>query len=164
MFAILLSLLYLAVPSMAQDQPQSHGIPRRWTMAQKYAAEGFKPVDCFAGQVKIRGKRLAMQPFTVFKTNAEMKCCGSVVKSGWTDRHGHFFVEPMEGGEYFAQFSYKGVQYATSFAVLQSYAQCGTEYVEIDFSELDKARVQTYFFIDDSGEPCEPAEPRCFRK
>lgn len=164
MTALLSLLLLLAVPTIAQEQPQPNDPYPRWTMAQKYAAKGFHPVDCFGGQVKIRGKRLAGQPFSVFKANAEMNCCGPLVKTATTDKHGHFFVEPLQQGEYFVQFEFNGVRYVTNFAVTQSYTECGATHVEISFSSVTEAQVQTYVDIDDSGEPCEATEPHCFRK
>jgi hypothetical protein len=41
--------------------------------AHQYMAKGFHPIDCFAGQIRIRGKRLSRQAFTLFQPNAEMK-------------------------------------------------------------------------------------------
>jgi len=37
-----------------------------------------------------------------------------------------------------AQFESNGVQHTTSFAIVQSYAHCGSEYVEINFSDPNK--------------------------
>lgn len=157
----LLSLLLFATPSIAQRMEDMYP---RWTKAQKYAAAGFQPIDCFAGQVRVRGKRVTRQPFSVFSPNGNMKCCGTLAKSSRTDEHGHFFVEPMSEGEYFAQFEFKGVQHTTSFAIIQSYAHCGSEYVEINFSDPNKAQLKQSVEINDSGEECRENEPQCYHK
>jgi hypothetical protein len=136
----------------------------RWAKAQKYAAKGIEVLDCFAGQVRVRGKRLREQPFSVFVPNAEAKCCGRLVKRARTDHHGHFLVEPMDEGEYFAQFEFKGVQYITNFAIINNYQRCDGTHAEIDFSDVNKAKIQSYVDIDDSGEECQDSEPRCYRK
>ncbi len=102
------------MPDVAQGQSQPTDSYPRWTKAQKYAAEGFKPVDCFAGQGRVHGKRIVRQPFSVLATNDDMKCCGKLLKSARTDEHGHFLIEPMSEGEYFAQFEFKGDRYNNS--------------------------------------------------
>jgi hypothetical protein len=104
------------------------------------------------------------QPFSVFVPNAEMKRCGTVLKSGRTDDHGHFLLEPMQEGEYFAQFEFKGVQYITPFAVIDSYKRCDGTHVEVDFSDVKKAKIQSFVDINDSGEGCRENEPQCYRK
>jgi hypothetical protein len=115
-----LLLLLLATPSVAQQPAEMYP---RWAKAQRYAAEGFKPVDCLAGQVKVRGKRIAQEPFSLFLPDGDKKCCGTLVRSARTDKHGHFVVEPLQEGEYFAQFHFKGIEHVASFAVLASYDQ-----------------------------------------
>jgi hypothetical protein len=163
-FYLLVPLLFLAVPCIAQQPSQSHQSDRRWTQSQKYAANGFEPLHCFAGQVKIRGKQIREQPFSVFVPNGEMKCCGTLLKSGRTDEHGHFLLEPMQEGEYFTQFEFKGVQYITNFAVIDGYQRCDGTHVEIDFSDAKKAKIQSFVDINDSGEGCRESEPQCYRK
>jgi hypothetical protein len=163
-FSILVPLLLLGVPCIAQEPSPSHESYRHSTQAQKYAAKGFEPLDCFAGQVKIRGKRIKEQPFSVFLPNGDTKCCGTLLKSGRTDEHGHFLLEPMQEGEYFAQFEFKGVQYITNFAVIDSYQRCDGTHVEIDFSDAKKAKIQSFVDIYDSGEACRASEPQCYRK
>jgi hypothetical protein len=158
-------LLLLAAPVIAQEQSQPHDPSLRWTRAQKYAAEGFKPVDCFAGQVRIRGKRLTGQTFSIYAPNGDMKCCGSLLKSARTDNHGHFFVEPLKEGKYFAQFDFRSALYSTNFAIIKSYERC-TEatHIEIDFSDANDVTIQSFVDINDSGEECKASEPNCFRK
>ena len=136
----------------------------RWAKAQKYAAEGFQPLDCFAGQARVRGKRIVRQSFSVFAPNDDMKCCGGVVKTARTDDHGHFLVEPMVEGEYFAQFEFKGIRYITSFAIINSYQRCDGTHAEVDFADTNKAKIGSFVDIDDSGEPCRESEPQCYRK
>lgn len=161
----LLSILLLALPISGQEQSQSKALPPRWINAQKYATRGFHPVDCFAGQVRVRGKRLTGQPFSVYLPNTEMKCCGTIVRSARTDAHGHFFVEPLKEGEYFAKFDYKGVQYVTDFAIIQNYERCSEAgHIEIDFLDANKVNIQSFVDIDDSGEECQATQPNCFRK
>jgi hypothetical protein len=157
-----LILLLLATPSVAQQAAEMYP---RWAKAQKYAEEGFKSVDCFAGQVKVRRKRIALEPYSIFLPDGSRKCCGTLVRSARTDKHGHFVVEPLQEGEYFAQFHFKGIEHIASFAVLASYDQCGeSPYVQINFTEQSKARIQESIWINDSGQPCEENEPQCFRK
>jgi len=160
---LLLALLY-ALPSMALGQSQSNDLYPRVTKAQRYTAEGFQPLDCFAGQARVRGKRVARQPFAVFGPNGDMKCCGRLVKTARTDEHGHFLTEPMEEGEYFAQFEFKGARYTTNFAIIESYQRCDGTHVEINFSDPNNVKIQSYVDIDDSGQECQENEPRCYRK
>ena len=137
----------------------------RWVKAQKYVGTVFEPIDCFAGQVKIRGKRVTRQPFSVFSPNGNMKCCGTLVKGARTDKHGHFLVEPMQEGEYFAQFQFRGVEHVVSFAIIETYDRCGgSDFVQINFSEPSKAQIQESIWINDSGEECRENEPQCYRK
>jgi hypothetical protein len=137
----------------------------RWAKAQKYVGTGFQPIDCFAGQAKVRGKRVTREAFSVFMPNGNKKCCGNVVKRGRTDEHGHFLAEPMREGEYFAQFEFKGVEYVVSFAIIDTYERCGgSDYVQINFLEPSKADVQESIWINDSGEECRESEPQCYRR
>ncbi len=137
----------------------------RWAKAQKYVGTGFQPIDCFAGQVKVRGKRVTREAFSVSLPDGNKKCCGTLVKSARTDEHGHFLVEPMREGEYFAQFQFKGVEHVVSFAIIDTYARCGgSDYLQINFLEPSKAQIQESIWINDSGEECRENEPQCYRK
>jgi hypothetical protein len=157
-------ILILAARFPAQDRPQS-ALPPRWAKAQEYASRGIEPLNCFAGQVRVRGKRVIRQQFSVYLPNVEMKCCGTLVRSARTDAHGHFFVEPLKEGEYFAQFDFKGVQYVAAFGIVQNYESCSESgHVEINFSDVNKARIQSFIDINDSGDECQAKEPNCFRK
>ena len=158
-FLVLLALL--AMPGVAQQMKDMYP---RWTKAQKYAAEGFEPLDCFGGQARVRGKRIVRQTFSVFAPNSDMRCCGEVIKTARTDEHGHFLAEPMAEGKYFAEFEFKGVQHITSFAIIDSYQRCDGTHVEVEFSDANKAKIGSFVDIDDSGEPCRESEPRCYRK
>ncbi len=165
MKALFLCLLALSViPTTGQEESRMKEMYPRWPKAQKYAAEGFKPLDCFAGQVRVRGKKVTSEPFSVFLPDPDKKCCGPLVKGGRTDEHGHFLVEPMQEGEYFAKFEFKGVQYTENFAVVDSYRRCDGTHVEVDFSDVNTAKLQTYVDINDSDEPCRESEPQCYRK
>ena len=137
----------------------------RWAKAQKYVGTAFQPIDCFAGQVKVRGKRVTREPFSVSLPDSNKKCCGTLVKRTQTDEHGHFLVEPMREGEYFAQFQFKGVEHVVSFAIVDTYDRCGgSDYVQINFLEPSKAQIQESIWINDSGEECRENEPQCYRK
>jgi hypothetical protein len=68
-------------------------------------------IDCFAGQVKVRGKRIMREPVSVFLPDDNQKCCGTLVKNARTEEHGLFFVEPLREGEYFAQFEFRGAEH-----------------------------------------------------
>ncbi len=136
----------------------------RLAKAQEYMAKGFYPVDCFAGQARVRQKRLSRRSLTVFRPNAEMKCCGEAVKNGRTDGHGHFVIEPLAEGEYFAQFEADGIEYAASFAVMQDYDRCGAEFVELDFSAANQYSLQTFVAVDGRQEDCSEDAAACYRK
>src|SRR5260221_8396818 len=79
-FLVLLALL--AMPGVAQQMKDMYP---RWTKAQKYAAEGFEPIDCFGGQARVRGKRIVRQTFSVFAPNGDMRCCGEMIKTARTE-------------------------------------------------------------------------------
>lgn len=157
-------LVLSAILTTGQEDSRMKEMYPHWAKAQKYAAEGFKPLDCFAGQVRVRGKKVTRGPFSVFRTDPNKKCCGPLVKNGRTDAHGHFLVEPMQEGEHFARFEFKGVQYTERFAVINSYQRCDGTHVEVDFSDVNTAKLQTYVDINDSDEPCRESEPQCYRK
>ena len=165
MKAWLLFLLALSViPATGQDDSRMKEMYPRWAKAQKYAAEGFEPLDCFAGQVRVRGKKVRREQFSVFLPDPNKKCCGALMKSLRTDEHGHFLAEPMQEGEYFATFEFRGVQYTQNFAIIDSYQRCEGTHVEVDFSDVNTAKLQSYVDINDSDEPCWESEPQCYRK
>jgi hypothetical protein len=160
-----LCLLALSViPTTGQEASRMEEMYPRWAKAQKYAAEGFEPLDCFAGQVRVRGKKVTREQFSVFLPDPSKKCCGPLVKSLRTDEHGHFLVEPMQEGEYFAEFEFKGVWYTENFAIINSYRRCDATHVVVDFSDANTAKLQSYVDINDSDEPCRQSEPQCYRK
>ncbi len=161
-FFLVASLALLVMPSLSQTTKDMYP---RLTKAQKYAAEGFTPVDCFGGQVKVRGKRIMREPFSVFLPDDNKKCCGTLVKSARTDEHGHYFVEPLREGEYFVQFQFGGDEHVASFAIVETYDRCrGSDYVQINFSDPNKAQIQESIWINDSGRECRESEPQCYRK
>ena len=159
-----LPLVLSSILTLAQDEAQTKAMYPRWAKAQEYAAEGFNPVDCFAGQVRVRGKRLPRQSFAVFRANAQMKCCGEEIRNGRTDAHGHFVIEPLPEGEYFAQFTSKGDEYTVNFAVIQGYQRCETTHVELNFSALDQCSLQNYIDLDYSEKDCSEDAAACYRK
>jgi hypothetical protein len=158
---IILILLF----SASVGRPQSADeMLARLNRARMYAAQGFEPVFCFAGQVKVEGKRLSREPYSVFVSDENMKCCGRVVKDGQTDQHGHFLVEPLTEGKYFAKFRSKGSEHLASFAVVDSYQRCGSTHLEINFPRTGGGTIQDHVDINDSGEDCREYEPQCYRK
>src|SRR5260370_39752346 len=115
--SIYVFILLFPMYRIAQVQSHANDLPP-WEKARKYSSEGFQPLDTFAGQATVRGKRIASQSFSIFAPGGDMKCCGEVVKIARTDKHAHFFIEPLAVGEYFAELEFMGIQYITSFAVL----------------------------------------------
>src|SRR5260370_36956394 len=103
-FSIVL-LALLAIPSLAQ---QAKDMYPRLAKAQKYASEGFTPIDCFAGQVKVLGKRIMREPVSVFLPDDNRKSCVTLVTSARTDHHGHFVLSPMRDGADLAQIQFSG--------------------------------------------------------
>ena len=159
-----LALLLSSLTVLSQDNEKVTAMYPHMAKAQEYAAKGFNPVDCFAGQVRIGGKRLSSRPFTVFRPSTGSKCCGEIVKNGRTDSHGHFIIEPLAEGEYFAQFDGKGTTFTVNFAVIQDYRRCEASHVELNFSAPNECAVQTYADLDDSETNCSEDSPACYRK
>jgi hypothetical protein len=98
------SVLLVPANAVYPQSNQAEAMMARWKKSQTYASEGFQPFSCFAGQVKVEGKRLRQQPFSLFAPDQNTKCCGALLKSGRTDQHGHFLVEPLHEGRYFVRF------------------------------------------------------------
>jgi hypothetical protein len=160
-----LPLLLIVALYTSQEQTRTSDPYPRLSKAKEHAAKGFEPVDCFAGQARVLGKRIVRQPFSIYAAKEDLKCCGELVRTATTDAHGHFVVEPMSEGEYFAQFQFKGAQHVTKFAVIDSYQSCSeASHIEINFSDAATAKIQSFVDINDSGEPCQGTEPNCFRK
>jgi hypothetical protein len=164
MRSALFAIFLISATAMYPQSNKPDGMMERLKKAQAYASEGFEPVSCFAGQVKVGGKRLSRQPFSLFAANQDRKCCGAFLKSARTDQHGHFLVEPLPEGRYFAKFKSQGSDDLVSFAVVQSYERCDGTHLEINFSKTGKGTLQDHIDINDSGEDCQEYEPRCYRK
>ena len=162
--ALFVVFLVSATAVYAQSN-QPDAMMARWNKAQTYASEGFQPVSYFAGQVKLEGKRLRQQPFSLFVPDQDRKCCGALLKSARTDQHGHFLVEPLPEGRYFAKFKSDGSNdLLISFAVVESYERCDGTHLEINFSKTGKGTIRDHVDINDSGEDCQASEPQCYRK
>ena len=157
------AIFLISITAMYPQSNQSDAMMARWKKAQ-YASERFEPISCFAGQVKVEGKRLARRPFSLFAPDERQKCCGTLLKSAKTDQHGHFLVEPLPEGRYFVKFKSKSSDDLISFAVVQSYKRCDGTHAEINFSKTGKGTIQDHVDIDDSGDDCEEYEPHCYRK
>jgi len=156
-------LLFVAVVGSATAQLLPEPDYHRANQAHKYA-DGFVGVDCFAGQVKVRGKKFSRQPFSLFAPNEQKKCCGSIVQNSHTDQHGHFLIEPLAEGEYFVKFGSGASEYISGFAVLQSYEKCmSSSFLEINYLQPRKPTIQESILVD-GGEECQGAEPYCYRK
>lgn len=161
LFAVFLASATLVYP----QSNQTDAMMARWKKAQTYASEGFQPVSYFAGQVRVTGKRLEQQPFSLFVPDENRKCCGALFKTARTDQHGHFLVEPLREGRYFAKFKSDGSNdLLVSFAVVESYERCDGAHLEINFSKTGKGTIQDHVDINDSGEDCQASEPQCYRK
>jgi hypothetical protein len=158
------AILLISATAMYAQSNQPDAMMARWKKAQIYASEGFEPISCFAGQVKIKGKRLSREPFSLFAPDQDQKCCGTLLKSARTDQHGHFLVEPLAEGRYFAKFKSKGSDDLVSFAVVQSYERCDGTHAEINLAKTGKGTIQDHVDINDSSEDCEENEPDCYRK
>jgi hypothetical protein len=100
----------------------------------------------------------------VLAANDEKKCCGAMVRTGHTDRHGQFVVGPLAKGRYLAKFEAKDSEHTLSFAVPESYKSCGSSFVTINFSDPKKQTVQSFIYINDSGDDCQENDPACYRK
>jgi hypothetical protein len=162
--AIFAVLLLSATAGHPQSNRADANLPP-WKQAQIFRSEGFQPVFCFTGQVKVAGKRLSRHPYSLFTPDEEMRCCGTLLKSARTDRHGHFLVEPMPQGRYFVKFESGGSEELVSFAVVPGYERCdGSTHLEINFSKTGKVTILSHIDINDSGEDCLENEPHCYRK
>lgn len=157
-------LVLSSLTALAQDAAQTKAIYPHMAKAQEYAAKGFFPLDCFAGQVRVRGKRLSRQSFTLFRPIAELKCCGEKIAVGRTDAHGHFVIEPLSGGEYFGVFDSEETNYTVRFAVIQSYQRCDGTHVELKFSAANQCSLQTYADVDYNEKDCSEEDAACYRK
>ena len=164
MTGVIFAVFLVSATAMCPQSNQPGAMMARLKKAQTYAAEGFEPVSCFAGQVKVEGKRPSRQPFSLFAPDLEKKCCGTRLKSARTDQHGHFLVEPLPEGEYFAKFNSNGSDNLVSFAVVESYERCDGTHLEISFLKTGKATIQDHIDINDSREDCQEYEPNCYRK
>jgi hypothetical protein len=160
----ILAACFVSAATVYPQSNQSDAMMVRWKKAQAYASEGFQPISCFAGQVKVAGELISRQPFALFLPDQGRKCCGALLKSARTDQHGHFLVEPLPEGRYFAKFQSNGSDDLVSFAVVESYDRCDGTHLEINFSKNGKGRVQDHIDINDSGEPCQESEPHCYRR
>jgi hypothetical protein len=158
------ALLLSSLRAVAQNEAETKAMYPRMAKAQAYEAKGFHSLDCFAGQVRIRGKRLSRQSFSVFRSGGDMKCCGEKVAVGRTDMHGHFLLEPLTEGEYFAVFDSDGTQYTVSFAVIEGYQRCAGTHVELNFTAANQCSLQAYADLDDSETDCSEDSPACYRK
>ena len=165
MKSALLAVFLVCATAVYPQSNQPDATMARWKKAQKYASEGFQPISYFAGQVKVEGKSLRQQPFSLFAPDQNAKCCGALLKSGRTDQHGHFLIEPLPEGRYFAKFGSDGPHdLVIRFAVVDSYERCDGTHLEINFPKSGESTIQDHVDINDSGEPCQASEPQCYRK
>ncbi|MGB8886288.1 MAG: hypothetical protein WCC87_06160 [Candidatus Korobacteraceae bacterium] len=124
----------------------------------------FQQVWCFAGQIRVNGKRLTRQPFEVFAAKDNLACCGELIKSSRTDEHGHFLVEPLLAGKYYAKFENRSSEEIVSFAVRQNYQKCDWSHLEIKFLPDGKSTMQEYADVDYDKKNCNQDDPACCRK
>lgn len=147
-------LLLFTTSLLAQSSPSDV-----WTKNQKLAANGFPPVTRWGGQAKLRGKLLVGQPYTIVRNGSD-----APIAQAHTDQHGHFLVEPLTQGEYIARFEVQSQRYSVKFGIPNGYQRCEqASHVEIHFDDNKKPLLQTFLDINDSGTPCTPSAPECFR-
>ncbi len=132
--------------------------------AQPQQSEEFQHVWCFAGQIRVQGKRLVRKPFEVFTPKADLTCCGELIKSSTTDEHGHFLVEPLSAGNYYAKFQSRNSEEIVGFAVKQNYKQCDWSHLEIKILLGGKTTMQEYADVDYDKKNCNEDDPACYRK
>jgi hypothetical protein len=134
------------------------------TTSQVSQGERFERIWCFAGQVRVNGKQLTFRSVQVFVPNNDQACCGKLVRQGKTDQHGHFLIEPLEAGEYYAKFDNRGQQEVVGFGVLQRYDKCDAGHVEIRFLPDGRSTIQQYIDLDVDLSACDPEEAACYRR
>jgi len=133
--------------------------------AQVGNTANFPPLRCFAGQIRVDGKKMKRRPYQLFKAKDDSSCCGDLVKTGRTDEHGHFFVEPLNKGRYYAKFETQEAERTVSFALINTYKKCDASFVEIRIAKDGSTSVQNYVGVDEAGGPeCDENEPSCYRK
>ncbi len=126
--------------------------------------EHFHQPSCFAGQVRVNGKRLAFRSFEILEPNQNGSCCGKFVRKGKTDQHGHFLIEPLDAGQYYAKFNNRSNVEVVGFSVLHSYDKCDAGHLEIKFLADGRNTVQEYVDLDVDLSDCNPEEAYCFRR
>jgi hypothetical protein len=119
---------------------------------------------CFGGQVRVNGKRLTFRPFEILAPNEGGTGCGNLVRKGKTDQHGHFLIEPLGAGEYYARFDDRGVEEVVGFTLLHNYDKCDAGHVEIKFLPDGRSTIQQDIEVDVDLSDCDPEEAYCFRR
>jgi len=128
------------------------------------SSEGFYQVQCFGGQVRVNGKRLTYRSVEVLAPNEDGTCCGKLLRKGKTDQHGHFLIEPLDAGNYYARFDSRGVKDVVGFRVLHGYDKCQAGHVEIGFLPDGRNTIQQYIDLDLDLSDCDPEEAACYRR
>ena len=126
--------------------------------------EHFHQVSCFAGQVRVNGKRLTFRSFEILEPENEGTCCGKLVRKGKTDQHGHFLVEPLDAGQYYAKFNNRSNEEVIGFRVLHRYDKCEAGHLEIKFLADGRNTFQEYIDLDVDLSDCDPEEAYCFQR
>jgi hypothetical protein len=138
--------------------------PPHSNQVQEEQAAAFQPVWYFAGQVRVNGKRLKRGLFEVFAPNDDLTCCGKLIKASRTDKHGHFLVEPLSAGKYFAKFKTCNSDEVVSFSIKQDYKRCNGLHLEIKILPDGKSTLQQYVDVDYDQKECSEEDAACYRK
>ncbi len=155
-FRIILTVLFLFSPAgLDVGQASDNG---------SKPPETFHQVYCFGGQVRINSKRLTFRSYEILLPKEDGSCCGGSVRKGKTDQHGHFLVEPLEAGRYYARFDTRGPEEVVGFRVLQNYDKCNAGHVEISLLPDGRSTVQQYIDLDVDLSDCDPEEAACYRR
>lgn len=127
------------------------------------SGEKFTSIYCFGGQVRSNGKRLTFRSYEIVIPNEQGGCCGNLLRKGKTDQHGHFLIEPLPTGTYYARFEIGGREDVVGFRV-SAYDKCDGGHVEIKFLPDGNSTIQQYIDLDVDMSDCDSEQAYCFRR
>jgi hypothetical protein len=154
-YSVIVAAMFAVIaPALLAGQTHDDGLP---------SSKKFTSIKCFAGEVRVDGKRLTFQSYEVVLSSEKGECCGGVVRKGKTDQHGHFVIEPLQAGTYYAKFNSRGREDIVGFRV-SSYDKCRGGHVEIKFLPDGTSTIQQYLDLDVDMSDCDPEQASCFRR